>query len=349
MAMPYFALPAPNHLFSLLILALLFSVSDVQAFTQEIGGEDYAIYKERMKHLLSLLDEKTPVAIIRFETDYWEGTKIVNGKQEKVQVPASGAAHTEDQPVLKVFGTFFFEATLNGSPPRAGHIRETILLKSGRLDRNKEYTRVQALLPRNAFGITKPVRCLAVWPKATSKVLDGAFFGPISERNVKEMTEVAELLKKQPFSEITAEKAESLLDSPNPWVVYVALVRLEDIKALSSKHFARAIKSMPPQNTGLATRELVDWTYTSVKNGKKVLTQALTDILGKIEPEKETILLRYLNDTWRQPYFGASFHVNLPELQKAAQAYRAKIVKDAKRREVVRELDALIDLRSAKQ
>jgi hypothetical protein len=301
-----------------------------------------------MTMLLSLIEKDSPVAIVTFETDTFEGQKIVKGEfsKDKAQIAATGihVVYSGQTVVRHVQGTFRLEKALNGKSPELGHIEQRVTLKVGpvgNLHRDDSYKRLSRLLAWQwEVGKKKSVRLLAVWPKNSTKILDATFIGPISEKDAKGIAEVSELLKKQPFPKITEADAEEFLDSPNPWKVYVGLVRIQDLKSLSAIHFGRAIKSLPNSSIEAITDDFLTWAAPS---RQKEATKELIDILGKTRPEKETGVLKSLNTAFRRNMHIA--YVDLPELRKGAQAYRTKIIDDPERRDVVRELDALIEFR----
>lgn len=309
---------------------------------------DLSITIQLVKDLLTRTGEEDSVAIVRFETEYLEGLQYLdaNRKGEKPLYPETALKLSDLNGAAVHFqGTFSLVKRFRGEVPKLGKVSETINLRSPlfRLETDDVYKRLRSLLLPGFHQKRTPVTALAIWPKDTQNILDGTFVGPLSKRDIRHIDELAQMLDKEPFSKIEKRQAEMLLESPNPWKVYLGLGWLEDHKALDAQHFASALKALPSQSAENLLYEMLELGLFSGK--QRMVARALGTAIATNTPDKQLTLLRTLNEFSRQNRLYLSRRVDVAELQRAAAEYRASIVGDAKRRDVVKELDALLQLR----
>jgi len=334
---------------------LLGSHSAVHSRSIQTDGADFHIDMAEVQGVLSLLSRNANVAIVTFQTEITEsfrlkGDNSANGK--KVYNPSTTVIIMDNKKVaIQVKGTFGLEKVLNGTIPKLGRVDSIVELAQGfpMLHRDESFRRLERLIPNQTVDAkTPPRKFLAIWPTDGKNILSAKFVGPITDRNVEEITEMAEFLKKNDLSKIAGTSAVELLESNNPWMIYLGLARLTEQKQLTPKNFTRAIESLPKANTQEVTYQLLSWAYVS-NDKQEAVTSALIEFLGKSAPEKEKLALVFINQFWRQDPTNVQRQVNLSELQKAAQSYRDKIANVTTRKDVIHELDALIGFRPEKK
>src|ERR1017187_6574739 len=122
-------------LVSLMCIAGVMFVKVAYAGSKGDRAPDYRLNMRSMTMLLSLIEKDSPVAIVTFETDTFEGQKIVKGEfsKDKAQIAATGihVVYSGQTVVRHVQGTFRLEKALNGKSPELGHIEQRVTLKVG--------------------------------------------------------------------------------------------------------------------------------------------------------------------------------------------------------------------------
>lgn len=143
-------------------------------------------------------------------------------------------------------------------------------------------------------------------------------------------------------------RVEPLLDSPNPWIAWLGLVRLGKLGALRTEHFARAVRSRVPDDAEAIVRELLHAASTHDTMRGDLPRQLVR--LGATPAMEEAVLrevvkaIRGQGDARIMELRRCGHPIDIPPIQKAAREYREEIDGKPAYNGVVRQLDALIAL-----
>jgi hypothetical protein len=325
-----------QFLVMLVFCVLITSTIPIISAAQGRERERVWLNLNRVGNIIQLIDEDSRVSIVKFKSDSFPKSKHA----------LSGFWIGDDGKSLsiKVQGKFTLEKNLYGMSPPVGYYKEQFpLIKSWRfIDSDPVYQRLSPLL---VFS-DETIFLLAILPKKNAKnLLTAHFVGPLPPKDVSDLIDVGTFLAKHPFPKIDQENAEALLLTPNPWKIYLGLVRLKDLEKLSPAHFEQALKSLPESHVKAAVDDMFLTARTAWDGDKEIqkdLTKSLGTFFATTEPEKQQRILKAVNK--ELDYILSRKAVNLPELQAAARKYRATIVDDPRQAGVVQELDTLLKL-----
>ncbi len=362
----------------LCVLVLLATKTDAVPGAGDPGGDlgpGEAVVRKpgpsnvRMGHVRRLADavaEGEQISLVRFVSERNEVLRVdAAGNPPHKRFPLATRIMDQlraDKPhQFWIGGTFTPIALLHRSFfTRWGPVKETVdvnLTWGG----DKHFLRLAALLPGGVQREqdppqvnlpVEPVTVLAIMRRSSKTPADGHFIGPLIENDVHNIPELVSLLTKEPFGKITARRAGELLDSPNPWVAWLGLARLGDLKVLRTKHFARAIRCRVPGDVEAIFREILSPAIVFRYPGAILAPDMHADLSQRIvslghTPEMQEkvlrVLLKWLHEH-RAANHGSTHPIDLPTMKQAARDYREKVKDDPAYRGVVRQLDALIAL-----
>jgi hypothetical protein len=242
-----------------------------------------------------------------------------------------------------------FPGPRGGHPGPAFHRLYPLLSGSTRRERLHQYLamlgdpqREYLRPPKNA-----PRNLLAILPQSAKSPVDAHYIGPLTDHDVRTLPDMVAYLKKEPLGMVPPERLEPLLDSPNPWMAWLGLLRLGKLGALRTEHFARAARSRGPGDAPTIVRETTDAALIHETVRADLARQIFR--VGATPKMREAVLratvkmvedcLAASGETPRSAY-----PFDLPGIQKAAREYREEINDRPGYNGVVRQLDALIAL-----
>ncbi len=315
-----------------------------------------AVCLDHVRRIARGMDQGAQISLVRF----------VSSRREAWQDDAQGEATIKVFPIatylsgtfgpgaqqIWIGGTFTLIADLNHPFfSNWGLVKDSVNVDARRRDKN--YRRLAALLPYGrgteprsptARLPVDPVTVLAVMPRSARTAVDGNFIGPLTEGDVDNLPGLVQLLTKEAVGKMTTRRAEELLGSSNPWVAWLGLARLSELKALRTEHFNRAIRCRVPEDAKAVVLEIEGVGFMN-QTMRVDLSQQLVG-LGATPAMQEATLRAVVE--WvqgrRESPGGSTHPIDFPAMKQAARDHRKKVKDDPAYRGVVRQLDALISL-----
>jgi hypothetical protein len=307
-------------------------------------GHQSAASLETIERALNLWQQQTAVAVIGFASEYRQWFPLLNVREKgSTWDAATGRIDTDTDPILCLRGTFFAVMGFRGKLPSLERVHEDIPFK-----KTNRWSVNHPLAPfldlKNLRGEVGQLIFLGYWNDDAKRVMDGELIQLLSPNDPIHFAEIRELLSREAFDKMDEKGAEELLASPNPWKIYLGLIRLKNLKVLGASHFIRAMEALPIKNAEPCMSEM----FSSAPNddsGREVWTKALGKFFSGADKEKQVQLLEVLNEWTRRKSREAWFSTNLPDLRRLAEEYRDTIRNDGTRQEVVALLDEFIEWR----
>ncbi len=218
--------------------------------------------------------------------------------------------------VLHVRGVFRVVLRLQNAFRSFGSLNENVLVGSRRPD--SPYRRLKVLL---AAEPARPLCLLAVGTKRSSHILDANLSGPLADGDGERIQELVKQFEK-PRRAFTVEYSESLLDSPNPWLVWLGLAKLQKHDAVTARHFRKVIEDRPTAETSQLFEAMLDLAFGNGPCHADFMPE-LEALLGL--PEKQLVILHEL-----KPYIeinpdDAANTMDLPRFRNWLLAYKGRI------------------------
>lgn len=298
-----------------------------------------------VRAILHSLQANRPAAIVRF-TPRPPDTDPMRQLEREYGLPESGLSINPTAITWMIAGRFSVQEDLHLRFPRWGYvedrIREQIRFVSG--DDIRQMERLRAL--SSADRSKEPTLLFAVLGEHSTAVREATFSGPLSSSDPGHIAQLYELLRTRPVNAITQQDAEGLLASPNPWIVWLGLIRLGDLETLEPSHFFRAMHCRTPEEIHTVWEELYGVDRTDVHFQRR-LKHNLRDIhvFAAMPPAQQVRVFEAVIRYWNRPPDPSRPLVALHPFQESVRRYRAAVADDPERRELLPVLDALLKLK----
>lgn len=278
------------------------------------------------KQALTRLSDGDSLAIVRFHTDL---RKSATGRE---MASLTRAVLQDGQLAVHVQGSFVVLATLVGKPMAKEHISRTIPFELNEAGLNA------ALLLRAIEAERDPI-CLAIHPNAKNKrsFVDGLLVGPILLADLKSIVAAARTAQDETVI------PEQMIESSNPWTVYVGVAQLDIEKRLSVPHFWTAITGLPVEYTENLIDDLLSSSAGNARINRSMDSHFLK-LIQALDAGRQKALLAELNTFCRRNPHLIGRWFDFSGFRRGLSVYRTTIAADQSRASVVTEIDKILEL-----
>jgi hypothetical protein len=287
---------------------------------------------EWMRRLQDAAWTRQRFSVVRFVPDA-EGQPSDTGDLQPSATRIRGVGFGRSD-VLDIRGTFSEVKDLQFGFKDLGHVKQPVPVTANGGGPN--YYRLCVLLLAQP---DQPVLALAVSENRSTSITNAHLFGPLTDSDPELLAELMPWLQK-PRDGVAKEEAESLLSSPNPWLVWLGLQRLEAQKALRTAHFRGVIERRPAAEAEFICQTMV-WAASELVV-RVDLMETLEAVLRL--PGKQVPMLRYLARDIKINSRDLRRNIDVPRLKRWANSYREEIADDPLKEELVEALDQLLNI-----
>ncbi len=272
------------------------------------------------ERMLKAYNRDAPVAVVRFMTSFsLHDITFRDGRHERnVLVPRTRLQDSWDvgKAAVHMDGKFFLVKNIQGLVAPLGRVERTIPVQT-RWARDGNYYRFKPFAEESQLA--KPVTALAIFQSNSTHILDAELIAPLRNGDIPVCEEFFDHLRTHPLEKISVHEAEALLDSSNHLLVWLGLIRLEQLNMRGARHYHRAIlatdgllsgsliseMASPPGRYNPARLELLDHLAMLLKN-----------------PKKQADVAKFLHDRFAPNMRAQGRLAEVEQLQQLAKDYR---------------------------
>lgn len=230
--------------------------------------------------------------------------------------------------------------------PRWGHVDDSVKVSTGGILGGMPDETCRNLAPLlQTEKPYEPILLVAINAPDSKAPREAKFLGPLKQADLQHVPELMGILNREDYGTMSNSRAAFFVGSPNPWVAWLGLARLNELKALRPEHFALAMHSRAAEDFDSIYSEMA---FSSTKEPflKSLPSIALSDEIDPKMQKKvlQKILSLYAEGAKTGKQEIASF-IDLPRFQREVRAYRPRAAADPKRQPLVPYLDRVLRLR----
>ena len=304
---------------------------------QELYPASPILSRALIKELETVVRARQRLSVVRFVTDAVPGSSTARGAtDQRVSATRIGARSTADMNagVLDINGTFSEVKDLQDGFKDLGHVKQGVRVNQGS-GGDPAFQRLRLLLTAQP---DKPLLLLAISVNRIPGILTARLLGPLQESDAKLLPKLVARLQ-QPEPAGSALEAEGLLESPNPWLVWLGLAQLKDRKALTSAHYRQVIESRPAAEVPQLFPELCDEAITN----PKVRADLLPTLQSLLQlPDKQMPMFKHLSVEFVMNPVDRRRTVDIQQLGAWLVRYKRQLQAESSKKEVIAAVEELL-------